>query len=188
MDLQLILTALYWLHRLRHLTFLTPKIPLCKVTETIEPMSSIVLGAVASFLHACPVIQSCLTLCDPMDCIAHQAPLSMRFSRQEYCSRLPFPSPGDLTDQGSNPCLLRLLHWQAGSLPLAPPGKPVLGSLKCLGPCPEHRVCPGVRVCQHEAVLSHTTGADSLTMGDSKEEGKWTVGATGRSLVPSHGC
>ena len=32
----------------------------------------------------CVCAQSCLTLCDPMDCIAHQAPLSMDFSRQEY--------------------------------------------------------------------------------------------------------
>ena len=31
---------------------------------------------------------------------AHQAPLSMLFSRQEYCSGLPFPSPGDLPDPG----------------------------------------------------------------------------------------
>ena len=35
------------------------------------------------------VAKSCQTLCDPMD-IAQQAPLSMRFSRQEYCSALPF--------------------------------------------------------------------------------------------------
>ena len=33
-------------------------------------------------------------------------------------------SSGDLSDQGSNPRLLGLLHWQAGSLPLVPPGKP----------------------------------------------------------------
>ena len=33
------------------------------------------------------VAQSCLTLCDTIDCIAHQAPLSMEFSSQEYCSR-----------------------------------------------------------------------------------------------------
>ena len=31
---------------------------------------------------------------------------------------------GIFQTQGSNPCLVRLLHWQAGSLPLAPPGKP----------------------------------------------------------------
>ena len=35
--------------------------------------------------------------------VAHQAPLSMGFSRQEYCSGLPFPSPGDLSDPGIEP-------------------------------------------------------------------------------------
>ena len=59
--------------------------------------------------------------------IACLAPLSMGFSRQEYWSGLPFPSPGDLPDPGIEPLsltFLRLLLWQAGSLPLAPPGKP----------------------------------------------------------------
>ena len=37
-------------------------------------------------------LQSCPALCDPMD-RAHQAPLSTPFSRQEYWSGLPFPSP-----------------------------------------------------------------------------------------------
>ena len=49
------------------------------------------------------VTQSCLTLCDPMDYIAHQAPLSMEFSRQEYWSGLPFRSPGDLLNPGIEP-------------------------------------------------------------------------------------
>ena len=40
------------------------------------------------------VAQSCPTLCDPMTA-AHQAPPSMEFSRQEYWSGLPFPSPGN---------------------------------------------------------------------------------------------
>ena len=35
----------------------------------------------------------CRTLCDPMDYIARQGPLSVKFSRQEYWSGLPFPSP-----------------------------------------------------------------------------------------------
>ena len=38
------------------------------------------------------VAQSCPTLCDPMDCVAYQAPPSMGFSRQEYWSGVPFPS------------------------------------------------------------------------------------------------
>ena len=39
------------------------------------------------------VAQSCPTLCNSMDCIVHQAPPSTGFSRQEYWSGLPFPSP-----------------------------------------------------------------------------------------------
>ena len=35
--------------------------------------------------------------------VAHCTPLSMEFSRQEYCSRLPFPSPGDLPNPGIKP-------------------------------------------------------------------------------------
>ena len=42
--------------------------------------------------------------------VARQVPLSMGFSRQEYWSGLPCPSPGDLPIQGSNPHLLRLLN------------------------------------------------------------------------------
>ena len=54
---------------------------------------------------------------------AHQDPLSMGFSRQEYWSGLPLPSPGDLPDPGietTSP------DWQADSLPLS-----YLGSLSC---------------------------------------------------------
>ena len=58
--------------------------------------------------------------------VARQDPLSMEFSRQGYCSWLPCPPSGDLPDPGSNPGLLHLLHWQAGSLQAAPPGKPTV--------------------------------------------------------------
>ena len=56
--------------------------------------------------------------------VADQDPLSMGFPKQEYWSGLPFPSPGDLPNLEIKTCLLRLLHWQADSLPLVPPGKP----------------------------------------------------------------
>ena len=49
------------------------------------------------------VTQSCPTLCYTMDCVAYQAPLSMRFSRQKYCSGLPFSFPGDLSNPGIEP-------------------------------------------------------------------------------------
>ena len=48
------------------------------------------------------VTKSCPTLVTPWN-VASQAPLSMEFSRQEYWSGLPFPSPGDLPDQGLEP-------------------------------------------------------------------------------------
>ena len=51
----------------------------------------------------------------PWTTVAHQAPLSLGFPRQEYWSRLPFPSPGDLPDQGIEPTSPAL---QADSLPL----------------------------------------------------------------------
>ena len=53
--------------------------------------------------------------------LALQAPLSMEFSRQEYWSGLPFPSPGDLPDPGMKP---RSSTFQADSLPSEPTEKP----------------------------------------------------------------
>ena len=52
--------------------------------------------------------------------VTHQVPLSMEFSRQEYWSGLPFPSPGDLPNAGIKPGSPAL---QTDSLPSEPPGK-----------------------------------------------------------------
>ena len=54
--------------------------------------------------------------------VAYQAPPSMGFSRQEYWSGLPFPSPGDLPDPGIKPGSPTL---QADALTSEPPGKPM---------------------------------------------------------------
>ena len=65
--------------------------------------------------------QSCPTLCNPMDC-THQAPPSMGFSRQEYWSGVPFPSPGDLPDPGikhGSPACRQMRH------PLGRQGSPL---------------------------------------------------------------
>ena len=53
--------------------------------------------------------------------VAHQALLSMGFSRQEYWSGLPFPSPGNLPNPGIKP---RSPALQADALISEPPGKP----------------------------------------------------------------
>ena len=57
----------------------------------------------------------------PHGTVAHQAPLSMGFSGQEYWSGLPFPSPGDLPNRGIKP---RSPALQADALSSEPPGKP----------------------------------------------------------------
>ena len=66
------------------------------------------------------VSQPCLTLVTPLT-VAHQAPLSMGSSRQEYWSGLPFLSPGDLPDpviERGSPAL------QADLYDLSPQGSP----------------------------------------------------------------
>ena len=64
------------------------------------------------------VAQSCLNLCDLMDC--SQAVSFMEFSRQEYWTGLPFPSTGDLPNPGIKPGSPTL---QADALQSEPPGK-----------------------------------------------------------------
>ena len=69
-------------------------------------------------VHVCSVMSDSLW---PYGRVALQAPLSMGFSRQDYWSGLPYPSPGDLPNPGIEPDSPAL----AGEfLPLAPLGKP----------------------------------------------------------------
>ena len=70
----------------------------------------------------CEVTQSCPTLCDPWT-VAHQAPLSVEFFRQEYWSGCHFLFQGIFLTQGSNLCLPQcgqtlypLSHWGTRSL------------------------------------------------------------------------
>ena len=62
--------------------------------------------------------------------VAHRAPLSMEFSRQEYWSGLPFPSPGHLPSSAVEPVSLASPALTGGSLPLShleSPGTPEAG-------------------------------------------------------------
>ena len=56
--------------------------------------------------------------------VAHQALLSMKFSRQEYWSGLPFPPPGDLPHPGMEPTSLVSPVLAGGFFTTEPPGKP----------------------------------------------------------------
>ena len=73
------------------------------------------------FLCLCMLSRfSCVQLVATSWTGAHEAPLSVGFSRQEYQSGLPFPSPGDFPNPGIEP---RSPTLQADSLPSEPPGK-----------------------------------------------------------------
>ena len=88
-------------------------------------ISSIFSGVMRNVLRwivmvaACMHAQSCLTFCGLRDC-GHQAPLSMRSSRQEYWSGLSFPSPGHVPNPGIEP---RSPTLQEEALSSEPPGK-----------------------------------------------------------------
>ena len=62
--------------------------------------------------------------------VGYQAPSSMEFSRQEYWSGLPFPSPGDLPNPGIE---FGSPELQADTLPSEPPGKPIYRDLYTKG-------------------------------------------------------
>ena len=69
-------------------------------------------------------IQMCVCVCLAMSNslqlhVAHQAPLSMEFSRQEYCSGLPFHPPRDLPNPGIKPASLVSPALKVDSLPLS---------------------------------------------------------------------
>ena len=80
------------------------------------------------FLHMCfanifffSVIQSCPTVFGPWTVAPCQAPLSMKFSRQECCSGLPFPTPEDHPNSGIKPTFPALTDK---CFTIEPPGKP----------------------------------------------------------------
>ena len=72
-----------------------------------EPYLFLAYAHVYAYVCVCAKsFQSCLTLCDPMNCRVppyHQASLSTECSRKEYWSGLPWPSPRDLPNSGIEP-------------------------------------------------------------------------------------
>ena len=83
--------------------------------------------------HVCAnSLQSCPTLCNPMDCSLPGSPLSMDSpgkNTEVACHAL---LQGIFPNQRLNPHTLCLLHWQVDSLPLVPPGKPTRKMTPCL--------------------------------------------------------
>ena len=91
--------------------------------QKIYPISSLSMHLLldSQVAKLCPALVTSWT-------VACQVPLSMGFSRQEYWSGLPFPSPGDFPDPGIEP---RSPALQADSLPTLS----YEGNLPCLGYC-----------------------------------------------------
>ena len=84
-----------------------------------------VYACVRACVHACVCVCVCVLLSHVQLCgtpwtVTNQASLSMKFSRQEYWSRLPFPPPEDLPNPGTEP---RSPALREDSLPSNPPEK-----------------------------------------------------------------
>ena len=86
----------------------------CSLLLCLPP--SLLLHVLSHFSHV-PLFATLWT-------VAHQAPLSMGFSRQEYWSGLPFPPPGDLPDPKIKPTSLASPALAGGFFATVPPGKP----------------------------------------------------------------
>ena len=98
--------------------------------------------------HAC-VLSQVRLFATPWT-VAHQAPLSMGFSRQEYWNGLPFPTPGDFPDPGIKPAVLVFPALVLGSsLPLSHLGSPLDYNILPGGPVVKtlHFHCRGCRGC-----------------------------------------
>ena len=99
----------------------TKKEILCLLEQYIWTLKAVKQGKVR-YVHA-KLLQLCLTLCDTMN-HSPQAPLSMGFPGKNTGVGCHALLQGIVPTQESNPRLFCLLHWQASSLPPAPPGKP----------------------------------------------------------------
>ena len=94
-----------------------------KASKSYEIFRGVSLEGPQYHMYGCEKVKSLsrVRLFVTPSTVAHQAPPSMGFSRQEYWSGLPFPSPGDLPDPGIE---LRSPTLQADALTSEPPGKP----------------------------------------------------------------
>ena len=123
-----------------------------------QKQACVIITATASTV--CAQLLSCVQLFATPWTEAHQSPLSMEFSRQEYWSGVPLPTPGGLPYPGIDPCLLCLLHWRVGSSPLY-----LLGSPPPVSPEPIH--VPGL--CRLSFPLYRWgTSFSSLSVGEDQ--------------------
>ena len=102
------------------LTTATSRALLLPLPRLLVPSFPLPAFLVLKPLHVCERTRfSRVQLCETLRTAAHQASLSVGFSRQEDCSGLPCSSPGDLPGPGIEPASLTSPALEAGSLPLA---------------------------------------------------------------------
>ena len=103
------------------------RLRICQLVEVTIPCNFLLLS-VFELMTSCVFVLSCSVVSDSFRphglYVAHQAPLSMGFSREEYWSGLSCPSPGDLPNPGIEPASVVSLCWQVDSLPLRHLGSP----------------------------------------------------------------
>ena len=92
------------------------------------PNVSVIVYEDRIFMEVCSL--SCVRLFATPGTVAHQAPLSMEFSRQEYWSGLPFPTPGDLPDPRIEPASLMSPTLESRFFTTSSPGKPFVKVIK----------------------------------------------------------
>ena len=115
--------------------------------------------------------------------VACQPPLSMEFSRQEYWSGLPFPSPGGLPNPGIKPDLPAL---QADSLPSEPREKPEFSKtdLKMESQCSKRKTAQKLPP-RRRKMTRLTAGTHASYRSRTQSPSGWTEGGTPTSPAPS---
>ena len=94
-----------------------------QVRSPFSPGSRCSAFCLSGFTYCAQLLSRVQLLVIPWS-VAHQAPLSMEFSRQVYWSGLPFPPAGDLPDPGIEPIPLASPALSGGFFTTEPPGKP----------------------------------------------------------------
>ena len=103
-------------------------------------------------MHA-KLLQSCLTLCDPMDCSSPGSSVPRDSPDKNNGVGCHALLQGIFPTQESNPRLLCLLQWQADFLPLVPPGKPEFRILRHKG-CAQGHISGGDRIKARPVLLT----------------------------------
>ena len=118
------------------------------------------------------LLQSCPTLCNPTGFSLSVSSVHGDCPDRNTAVGCCVPLQGIFLTEGSNPHLLHLLHWQMGSSPLAPPGKPLLIFVVIKYMLRKMRfgfVCLGIIHCKHlSRYLWYYSEIFTLKMGSVK--------------------